>query len=193
MKPIPTLVFALIGLIISSGPAFSEPLTNPLPAHWIAKPGEVLLTYKVYSFLHSPEGSTSAGVVTATVEAGRVRFGGRVSAASFKSSSSGRDENMRKALETDKFADIVITGEGPLCSPSPSCEIPLDAGVTLHGVTQPYRFPVKIEPADGNRVRATFQINLAIMSHGVDRPGIGPLKIKDDVLVTGNVTLAPAP
>jgi polyisoprenoid-binding protein YceI len=135
---------------------------------------------------------------------GSLQLEARMQPAAFDSGNRLRDGRARATVfETDAFPDALLVaaaeGEPPLpaLEPGQSLTLTLDAELTLHGVTLPYRFDARLsasQDAAGNpsyRAEADFEVSLT--AHGMRRPTLLTLVTDDLVRVSLVATARPDP
>jgi polyisoprenoid-binding protein YceI len=117
--------------------------------------------------------------------------------AAFDSGNALRDVRARRSLfETERFPEArlvaVAAPGGVAAAPEPGATVAftLDAELTLHGVTLPYRLEVRLTAqadADGNtRYLAETAFEVSLTAHGMRRPAL--LALVTDDLVRVSVT-----
>ena len=133
-----------------------------------------------------------------------LRVEARVEPAAFDSGNGLRDGRARASVfETDDFPEALLVAEAvrdpdvAALEVGGSLTLTLDAELTLHGVTRPYRFETRLSAsrdADGNvgyRAEATFEVSLT--AHGMRRPALLTLVTDDLVQVSLVATAHPDP
>jgi polyisoprenoid-binding protein YceI len=137
-------------------------------------------------------------------EPGSLRLEARVQPAAFDSGNRLRDGRARASVfETDAFPDALLVAAADAAPPIPPLEpgrsltLTLDAELTLHGVTLPYRIDARLSAsrdASGTpsyRAEADFEVSLT--AHGMRRPTLLTLVTDDLVRVSLVATARPGP
>jgi len=135
---------------------------------------------------------------------GSLRLEARVQPAAFDSGNRLRDGRARASVfETDAFPDALLVAVAAGAPPVPALEpgraltLMLDAELTLHGVTLPYRIEARLSTssdASGNpsyRAEADFEVSLT--AHDMRRPTLLTLVTDDLVRVSLVATARPDP
>jgi polyisoprenoid-binding protein YceI len=133
-----------------------------------------------------------------------LRVEARLEPAAFDSGNRLRDGRARASVfETDDFPEarlVAAAVRGPelgALEPGGSLTLTLDAELTLHGVTLPYRIEARLSAsrdADGDpsyRAEAAFDVSLT--AHGMRRPALLGLVTDDVVQVSWVATANPGP
>ncbi len=133
-----------------------------------------------------------------------LRFEARVQPAAFDSGNRLRDGRARASVfETDAYPEALLVAAaaaGPQVSalePGGSLTLTLDAELTLHGVTLPYRLEARLsasQDAAGNAsYRAEVDFEVSLTAHGMRRPALLTLVTDDLVQVSLVATAHPDP
>lgn len=106
-----------------------------------------------------------------------------IEAASLDTDNTGRDEEMRKVLETDKFPRIVFSLDGLNGPPAALSGVAqVDGRFSIHGVERRRTFDATFAPvADGFDLRA--EIKAKVTDHGMTPPSFLVVSMGDDVKI----------
>lgn len=99
---------------------------------------------------------------------------------SFTSSDSNRDANMLTVTEASKFPLVTGSGKISVSQLNGSGEVQHQVSIDFHGVKKNYA--VRTIITAGKKLVSKFVLNLD--SHGVERPSLFGVKIKNDVPMT---------
>jgi polyisoprenoid-binding protein YceI len=162
------------------------------PARYAVESDQVLLTYQ--AALGRSVVSGLSRDVAATVEevpTGALRVTARVPLDSFESGSPALDALFRAALQADRFPQVEFEASAPIGKRSGQFLVNLEGTLSVHGVAQPVRVPVRVL-RDGKLlyVEAAFPVDLA--SHGVAAPSIGAQPVSPRVQIELRARLQPA-
>lgn len=135
---------------------------------------------------------------------GALRLEAVVSPAAFDSGNALRDVRARRSVfETERFPEArlvaVAAPGGVSAAPGPGATVALtlDAELTLHGVTLPYRLEVRLTSqadADANpRYLAETAFDVSLTAHGMRRPALLALVTDDRVRVSVTAWAHPDP
>lgn len=134
------------------------------------------------------------------LDPGSLRLEARLQPAAFDSGNRLRDGRARASVfETEAFPEalLVAAAEGgpqdAALEPGDSLTLTLDAELTLHGVTLPYRLEARLSAAQdaaGNpSYRAETAFELSLTAHGMRRPALLGL-VTDDLVQVSLVATA---
>jgi polyisoprenoid-binding protein YceI len=137
---------------------------------------------------------------------GSLRLEARVQPAAFDSGNRLRDGRARASVfETDAFPDAWLVAAAaedgappaPALEPGRALTLTLDAELTLHGVTLPYRIEARLsatrDAAGDPSYRAEADFEVSLTAHGMRRPTLLTLVTDDLVRVSLVATARPDP
>jgi polyisoprenoid-binding protein YceI len=177
------------GLFTFQAPEGGVPFDQRLRFSVIASLSRVGFDAK--STLHDFSGVTSDVSGSLVVRLGAADEGavGRVAAqaATLITGVEGRDEEMRKALETGSHPTIEfsLTGFHTTAVDPDAQTLTGDAlgTMTIHGVTREVRVPVNLAVDSSRRLELTGEVFLNMSDYGIEPPGGGPVTVEDQVKV----------
>jgi len=197
----PAVALAALAALTFTGALASGTLS---PDAWLAS-GEV--SYVARDALTSWSGVAPVSELRLSFDPrdpGSLQLEARLQPAAFDSGNRLRDGRARASVfETDAFPEALLVATahgGPAVSAletGGSLTLTLNAELTLHGVTLPYRLEARLSAsrdADGNpsyRAEADFEVSLT--AHGMRRPALLGLVTDDLVQVSLVATARPDP
>jgi len=190
-------------------------LASPLAPHAGASgvpAGDAWLTSGEVRYLARDPLASWSGVAPASAillafdprDPGALRLETRVEPAAFDSGNRLRDGRARATVfDTDDYPEARLVAAAaadetlPPLAPGDTITLPLDAELTLHGVTLAYRLEVRLsaeEDAEGHaRYRAEAEFEVSLTAHGMRRPTLLGLVTDDLVTVSLVATARPDP
>lgn len=192
----PTTVGALLlALALSAGAAGAE------PQRWVTVPGQGTVSFKAHYPLGDFDGRDEdlSGEFKADSSDLRQGVSGslRVAVKGFRTGVRGRDEDMRKLLEAERFPDIRFAVESIEAS-FPSITDRTDVLLTINGsllirdVERPLSFLGRARLRD-KRLWVRGEATLKMTDFGVTPPKKLFLAVRDQLAVAFDLTLEPAP
>lgn len=157
------------------------------------------VTFVLDAFLHKVHGSFAVSEAEIRFDPATGEASGEIiaDATSGDTGNKKRDRDMhRKVLESEEYPRIVLEvlgfrGDVSLDAPS---EIELDARFRIHADEHPLSLPVRLEPTEGDRLRAETSFVVPYVEWGMKNPSTLLLRVGKEVTVTidalGTVTPA---
>ena len=97
----------------------------------------------------------------------------------------GRDEEMRKRLETERFPQLRFQMRdfqvGALDRAALTVTGTVSGDMTIHGVTRPLTVPVRVAVDPSKRVVLEGEAQVRMSEFGVEPPTVGPITVEDQV------------
>lgn len=179
---------SLAAILVASGAMATGLHAQPVSVRTAASQ----ITYAGTSALHDWTGTSRR--VTGTVDLDRAAparssFTIQAPVASFDSGNGRRDRTMREATEVSRFPTVRFTSRSIQVrswngrSGARSGRWRVTGDLTFHGRTRRVRVDVEAREANGRFV-ATGSFPISLADYGVERPGIGPVKIGDEIVLS---------
>jgi hypothetical protein len=154
------------------------------------------LTYTVVHKLHEVKGVSRQleGKALLPEGAGPVKVQVRAKVASFDSGNGNRDEHVREVTHEALHPYVSVKGTlpalaVPLAGPQDAV---LHATVEFNGEKKEMDLTLKLQPAEGGAVRATFSFPLSLEAFHVERPELLLVKVDDKLLIEGDLIFGAA-
>ena len=177
------LPLALLAFVVASGASAQNLRVNGSASS---------ITYEGTSALHDWDGTSRSvsGIVRLNAQSpARTSFTISAPVASFDSGNGSRDRKMREATETERFPTVTFASQsiqvrswdGAAGAKRGRWRVTGD--LTLHGRTRRTSVDVEVRQQNG-RFIATGGFPISLAAYGVERPGVGPVKIGDTITLS---------
>lgn len=199
--PTPVVRSLVLGLLASA--LLTAPLAREAwaePRRWVPVPGTSTVGFDASHPLGDFSGTSEQPTGEFEGDSADLKKGIKgwlaVAVKTIKTGDDSRDRDMRKAFEPERFPEIRFEIERvetsfPEVSDQTDVLLTIHGTLTIHGVSRPMTFPGRVRLREGKLwVRGENRIKMSDFE--ISPPRRLLLKVKDSILATFNLNLAPA-
>lgn len=151
------------------------------------------LRYTLKHKMHTVQGTSGAAVgKVVCFSDGTAQVMVRVDVGTFDSGNANRDAHAKEALEYARFPFVVFKGVvrgalPPKRFPTGPLRGSLEGELELHGVRRQVMVPFTLAFSSPTHATASFQFQVSLEGHGIERPSLLFVKVEDALGIQGDV------